>query len=166
MDIEYFIKSSGKMKADAIFLEFYIRPHFFIRQPSPVGGCKFKFIAIIPLFRSSYNRLYDLRVEFADALKNISDPFCLVSQLGLIGHMLPFAAAAQSEMAAKKLGTVFRQLGKGSGFGDIHPLSLLERHRIHDIPGYGALDLDDPPVFTAADGQSLFCGVDDVYVVE
>ncbi len=80
--------------------------------------------------------------------------------------MLPFAAAAQSEMGAKRLCPIIGKFGKGSGFGDIHALSFFERDGIDHVAGYCAFDLDDAAVFTAADGEAFFCGVDDVYVVE
>ena len=69
-----------------------------IGEPFAVREAIFKFVAIVKLFFTTQNR-HHLRVfNFSDAVEVIFDLFLLVKQLPLIIKMLPFAAAAQTEV--------------------------------------------------------------------
>ena len=130
--------------------------HFLFRQPFLVGKREFELITIESRVFGPFDRKNFFHLDLADACQVVDYLLMLVTNLFLIGEMLPFATAAHAEMFTERHGTQGRIFMKVYGFSLRITMFLTCQLYVDDISG-GDKRYEYHHVIHSCDSLS-FCG--------
>lgn len=130
--------------------------HFLFRQPFLVRECKFKFVTIESRMFGTLDREYFFHFDLTDPGQVVDHLLVFVANLFLIGQMLPFTAAAYTEMFTERLCTSGRIFMEKYSFSLRITMFLTCQLYVYDISGRNKRYEYDHVIY-ACDSLS-FCG--------
>src|SRR5450759_3655622 len=137
LNVEHFIKQTGNMKSQGIFLFIFIaRTYLLFCEPPFIGKCVFEFISVQEYFIGSDDGINFRQFNLSNPGKVIPHLLFLELKLKIIWKMLPLATSANSEMAATGFNPVSRVFMKLNHSAFKIFFSFLYNPDINDIARY------------------------------
>ena len=166
LDIQDFIEEFAHMEAKAHAVVFcnFIRI-LSGKQPAAFRCAEFQLVTVILSLFGGECRSYFRYAQVADSHQLVFNLLALGLKLDFVREMLPSAPAADAEMAAEWLQSVFRRRDELFNAAFHVVFLLLENADVHDVTGNGVVYEYDHSVYMS-EAFAFGCDFFDLYVLQ
>ena len=137
VDGQHLVEAAGYVETHRPEVHPFTRIDLGLGKPTPGGNGKFKFIAVILRGFGSNNLVERRQRNFGNSRKVVNNLLLFETKLLTVLNVLPFAAAANAKMFAKRLGTYRRGRNDPFNEGFAVLLFLIDNFDVDHVAGGG-----------------------------